>query len=289
MMKKWVFGIVVLALLSYGASQHELIFAKKNPGIIIEENQAKEASVTMRKLLVDEDHIYEGNLLLINKDHRTPPEGVQSEAINLHEHIELVQGFGLLDTTIELSASMVTKFTAMIEAAHEDGVSSFIISSGYRDNEQQDQLYELKGAAYALPAGYSEHNLGLSLDIGSTQAEMNVSPEGKWLKKNAWEYGFILRYPENKTAITGIQYEPWHFRYVGLPHSAIMYKSNLVLEEYLDYLKQQKTVTTTIGNQTYEIYYYPVSGKATISVPAKGNYEISGNNMDGIIVTVYTH
>jgi D-alanyl-D-alanine carboxypeptidase len=289
MMKKWVFGMVVLALLGYGASQHELILAKKNPRVIIEGNQAKEASATMRKLQVSEDHIYKGTLLLVNKDHRTPPEAVQSEAINLYEHQELVQGFGLLDNTIELSASMVTKFTAMVEAAHEDGVSSFIISSGYRDHELQDQLFEQKGEAYALPAGYSEHNLGLSLDIGSRQAEMNASPEGKWLKINAWKYGFILRYPENKTAITGIQYEPWHFRYVGLPHSAVMHKNDLVLEQYLEYLKEQKSVKTTIGDRTYEIYYYPVLGNTTISVPAKGSYEISGNNMDGVIVTVYSY
>lgn len=289
-MKKWVFGIALIVLLGYGASQYELIIAKKDPRIKIELNQAikASASATMRKLPVTEDHIYKGNLLLVNKDHRIPSGAVQSEALNLYENMEMVQGFGLLDNTIELSPSMVAKFTTMIEAAREDGVSHFIISSGYRDHEQQDQLYQQRGAQYALPAGYSEHNLGLSLDIGSAQAEMRVSPEGKWLKKNAWEYGFILRYPEDKTTITGIQYEPWHFRYVGLPHSAIMHKNNWVLEQYLDYLKEQKSVTTTIQDQTYEITYYPVSRETTISIPAKGRYEISGNNADGIIVTVYS-
>ncbi|RLM60061.1 D-Ala-D-Ala carboxypeptidase VanY, partial [Halorubrum sp. Atlit-9R] len=134
----------------------------------------------------------------------------------------------------------------------------------------------------------SEHNLGLSLDIGSTQGEMGQAPEGKWLNKNAWRHGFILRYPSDKTAITGIQYEPWHFRYVGLPHSAIMQDKNFVLEEYLDYLKDHKSITTTVNQQTYEISYYPVSKNTTIPVPVNGRYEISGNNMDGIIVTVYS-
>ena len=78
------------------------------------------------------------------------------------------------------------------------------------------------------------------------QTEMNQAPEGKWLTKNAWTYGFILRYPKDKTAITGIQYEPWHFRYVGLPHSLIMQQKNLALEQYLEYLKEEKTISTTI-------------------------------------------
>jgi D-alanyl-D-alanine carboxypeptidase len=115
---------------------------------------------------------------------------------------------------------------------------------------------------------------------------MNRAPEGKWLKENSWKYGFILRYPEDKTAITGIKYEPWHFRYVGLPHSAIMQEKDMVLEEYWDFLKEQKTFTTTVDHQTYEISYYPVSQNITIQVPANGRYEISGNNLDGVIVTV---
>jgi zinc D-Ala-D-Ala carboxypeptidase len=108
------------------------------------------------------------------------------------------------------------------------------------------------------------------------------------LKKNAWSYGFILRYPRDKSAITGIQSEPWHFRYVGLPLSAIMQEKNLVLEQYLDFLKEKKTFTTTIDHQSYEISYYPVSNNTTIPVPADGHYEISGDNMDGVIVTVYS-
>lgn len=75
-----------------------------------------------------------------------------------------------------------------------------MINSGYRDNKEQGQLYKDMGADYALPAGYSEHNLGLALDIGSTQPDMNQAPEGKWLTKNAWTYGFILLYPKEKTA-----------------------------------------------------------------------------------------
>ncbi len=115
-------------------------------------------------------------------------------------------------------------------------------------------LYQEMGAEYALPAGYSEHNSGLSLDVGSSLTKMERAPEGKWIEENAWKYGFILRYPEDKTELTGIQYEPWHIRYVGLPHSAIMKEKNFVLEEYMDYLKEEKTISVSVNGEKYEIF-----------------------------------
>jgi D-alanyl-D-alanine carboxypeptidase len=284
-MKKWVFWLVILVLLGYGAAQHKLKVVNDTPPE--ENNQAQEVTLQMNELKVIKDQIYKGNLLLVNKDHPVPPGGEESEAVNLFQHKELLNGFIVLDKTIRLSPSLVQKFSTMIGAAEKDGVSRFLISSGYRDNKEQNKLYQQMGADYALPAGYSEHNLGLSLDIGSTQAEMSQASEGKWLKKNAWRFGFIVRYPADKTAITGIQSEPWHFRYVGLPHSAIMQEKNFVLEEYLDFLKEKKTITTTVDHQTYQISYYPVSKNTTIPVPANGRYQLSGNNMDGVIVTMY--
>ncbi|MNJ47535.1 D-alanyl-D-alanine carboxypeptidase [compost metagenome] len=172
----------------------------------------------------------------------------------------------------------------MVKDAAKQGVNHFIISSGYRDFEKQNQLYEEKGADYALPAGYSEHNLGLSLDIGSTEMEMSKAEEGKWLQNNAWKYGFILRYPSNKTELTGIRYEPWHFRYVGLPHSAMMYKNDWVLEEYLDYLKSEEHVAVEVERQKYNISYYPASEKS-MHIQVGDEYDISGDNVAGIIVT----
>ncbi|MDQ0900102.1 D-alanyl-D-alanine carboxypeptidase family protein [Paenibacillus sp. V4I7] len=284
-MKKWVFWLVILVLLGYGAAQHKLKVVNDKPP---EENkQAQEVTLQMNELKVTKDQIYKGNLLLVNKDHPVPPSGEESEAVNLFQHKELLNGFIVLDKSIRLSPSLVQKFSTMIGAAEKDGVSRFLISSGYRDNKEQNKLYQQMGADYALPAGYSEHNLGLSLDIGSTQAEMSQAPEGKWLKKNAWRFGFIVRYPADKTAITGIQSEPWHFRYVGLPHSAVMQEKNFVLEEYLDYLKENKTITTIVDHQTYKISYHPLSKNTTIPVPANGRYQLSGNNMDGVIVTMY--
>jgi D-alanyl-D-alanine carboxypeptidase len=236
---------------------------------------------------VKKEQIYEGNLLLIDRDHAVPPEGGGEPSVYLFGHKELTKGFGLLDDTVRLSPDLTQKFTEMVSAAAKDRVDHFLISSGYRDEDEQNELYEQMGAKRAMPAGHSEHNLGLSLDIGSSLTEMNQAPEGKWLADNSWKYGFILRYPKDKTAVTGIMYEPWHFRYVGLPHSAVMQEKNLTLEQYLAYLKEQ-SISTTIGDRTYEIFYFPISEDENIQVPFIGSYEISGNNEDGVIVTVDT-
>jgi zinc D-Ala-D-Ala carboxypeptidase len=116
---------------------------------------------------------------------------------------------------------------------------------------------------------------------------MEDADEGKWIEKNAWKYGFILRYPEDKTEVTGILYEPWHIRYVGLPHSAIMKEKNLALEEYMDYLRETKSYSAKVDGEEYTVFYYPVSRNRAIDVPENKEYEISGNNVDGVIVTVF--
>jgi D-alanyl-D-alanine carboxypeptidase len=286
-MKKWVFWLVLLLLFGYEAAEQipEIV-----TGRALKEDYKAQGDNPGRNgqtIKISKEDIYRGDLLLVGKEHSVPQGAAASEAVKLAQHKELIKGAGLLDNTIQLSPRLAEKFSAMIRAADKDGVRHFQINSGYRGNEEQSQLYRQMGAKYAMPAGYSEHNLGLSLDIGSSQGEMDRSAEAKWLKENAYRYGFVLRYPKDKTAITGIQYEPWHFRYVGLPHSAVMQEHSFVLEQYLDYLKQKKTVSITIDRQTYTISYYPVSSSTTIQVPTNSRYEWSGNNVDGIILTVY--
>jgi len=242
---------------------------------------------TTRKLHVEKSDMYQGNLLLVNRQFAVRQESVRTDIVNLLDHQDLMQGYGVLDNNIRLSEEVVQRFMDMVAAASKDGVKGFLISSGYRDFKQQNVLYEEMGSEYALPAGNSEHNLGLSLDVGSTQSKMSEAPEGRWVEKNAWKYGFILRYPKDKIDITGIAYEPWHIRYVGLPHSAIMHEKNLVLEEYLSYLQEKGKLSVKVKGKVYTISYYPVSQTQAIEVPVNRQHEISGDNIGGIIVTVY--
>lgn len=123
------------------------------------------------------------------------------------------------------------------------------IMSGYRSYDYQEKIYNRlvneKGLNYAIrhiaPAGASEHQTGLAIDICVykddkcyIEHEISEFEEIKWLHKNAHKYGFILRYLNGKEDITGYNYEPWHFRYVGNKASYIYY-NNLTLEEYLSY------------------------------------------------------
>lgn len=296
-MKIRSFALAALVLLAgCGSSQaldddeqHDAVGSISGRGVIQERVDAPvqtpdEAGFTIR---VHKEQVYDGNLLLIDRDHAVPREGAVEPTVKLIKHKELTKGFGLLDNTVRLSPDLTRKFGEMVSAAAQDGVDHFLISSGYRDEDEQKELYEQMGAQRAMPAGHSEHNLGLSLDIGSSLKEMNKAPEGKWLADNAWRYGFIQRYPKDKTDVTGIMYEPWHFRYVGLPHSAVMQEKDLTLEQYLAYLKKH-SISTSIGGRTYEIFYFPIFKDKSIRVPVTGSYEISGNNEDGIIVTVDT-
>ncbi|MGE7613716.1 M15 family metallopeptidase [Paenibacillus sp. NPDC101420] len=284
-MKKWFFLVIVVLFLGYAAARY-----LPDTGNLADKNdKIQKGSIRDSDSLkvVTQDQVYQGDLLLVNKQYPVHEDSVKSDIVTLFDQKDLVQGYGLLDTSIRLSESVAHKFNKMIKAAEKDGVNHFLISSGYRDFEEQEQLYEEKGSDYALPAQYSEHNLGLSLDIGSSQSEMSKAPEGKWLEKNAWKYGFILRYPKDKTEITGIKYEPWHFRYVGLPHSAIIYEKGIVLEQYLDLLKENSEISTVVDGKTYTVNYYPVSGYTSIKIPKEGQYKTSGDNMDGVIVTTF--
>ncbi len=237
---------------------------------------------------IKEEQIHQGNLLLVNDNYPIKEESIKSDIVNLFKHKDLVIGYELSDSEIKLSEDVAQRFSEMVSAAANDGIHHFVLNSGFRSFDKQRRLYEEKGSQYALPPGYSEHNLGLSLDVGSTQMKMSEAPEGEWLENNAWKYGFILRYPKNKTDITGIEYEPWHIRYVGLPHSVIMKENNFVLEEYLNYLKEEKNVAGMVNGKEYTVTYYSVSEFMNIKLSENQTYEISGNNVDGVILTTFS-
>jgi D-alanyl-D-alanine carboxypeptidase len=146
----------------------------------------------------------------------------------------------------------------MISDAKKDGIS-LIICSAYRSYEKQKAIfdndvksYQAQGYsyedAYAMTAknvaipGQSEHATGLAADVLSDECpslseKFENTKAFAWLSENAYKYGFILRYPKNKTDITGINYEPWHYRFVGLYHAKKIKDSGLCLEEYIE---QQK-------------------------------------------------
>lgn len=162
------------------------------------------------------------------------------------------------DVGMLYDARAVSYLNAMCAAAEKDGVNLLVISS-HRTNARQTTLYnnqvkkqkanhpelseqEVKKLAATISAypGTSEHELGLAVDFNSVETTFESSPQFQWLKAHAADYGFILRYTKEKQSITGVIYEPWHYRYVGENHAKKINQLGYCLEEYIDYLKNNK-------------------------------------------------
>ncbi len=211
-----------------------------------------------------------------------------------------------------LDKEVLSKLNEMNEAFYEEtGENALLIKSSYRSYEDQKALYDFRverdgeeeAKKYVANPGESEHHTGMAFDMSVYKDGVNtyIQDEEAYLPiyENAHRYGFILRYPENKVDITGIAYEAWHFRYVGIPHAYYMHAEGLVLEEYLELLKNSHPYNGThlkidFEGSQYEIYYVPAildaEGKGTteIILPSGYEYSVSGNNTDGFIVTVLT-
>ena len=153
----------------------------------------------------------------------------------------------------QVSPIVMDDLSKMILAAQNEGLN-IVVDSGYRSYEYQQEVWnhnlQEKGLEhtqkFVAPPGTSEHQTGLAIDFacfrnGEYLDDLTENdPELIWLMQNAHQYGFILRYPKGKEDITGYNFEPWHFRYVGVNLSKYIYENNLTLEEF--YLLNNKTM-----------------------------------------------
>ena len=176
--------------------------------------------LTVRELTVENGCTYVDGILIANKQ------------ISLPEDYDP----GMLPETAEA-------FKQLQAAAAEEGLNIYQ-GSGYRNYQYQITVYnslvKTYGEEYAnkisAKPGHSEHQTGYTVDCNSINASFIDTPEGQWLDQHCHEYGFIIRYPEGKEAITGYEYECWHIRYVGVEMATEIYEQGLTLEEYLDVL-----------------------------------------------------
>ena len=146
----------------------------------------------------------------------------------------------------------------------------------------------------ALP-GCSEHQTGLAIDLGLAADEIDfIRPDfpadgvcGAF-RRRAADFGFVLRYPAGKEAVTGIAHEPWHFRYVGVPHARLMTEMGLTLEEYVAWLREchsQAPLRRRLGLYEFSVQYH--SGTTQPVLPAYGYSQRSRDNCGGWIVTTW--
>ncbi len=194
-----------------------------------------------------EEYVFDKNdwrLVLINKQHSIPDDYTFT--------------LGTIAGQMQCDERILEDLRAMLQAAKDEGVK-LNICSPYRSPERQVMLFERKikrymsrgmsyMEAYQLASqavtvpGNSEHEIGLALDIicdsyQTLDAGFGETEAGKWLAANSYQYGFILRYPEGKEYVTGIEYEPWHFRYVGVEAATVITQQGITLEEFWEGLE----------------------------------------------------
>lgn len=253
------------------------------------------------RIQVNREDVHKGCLILVNQEN--PVKQIVPSLRSLPASIR--KASHVQEQRIMLDKMCIQPLSALLEACQ--AADDIAAVSGYRSREAQAKIYaaslEENGAAFtsryvAIP-GASEHQTGLAVDVGLCMGDIDyICPtfpddgaSGRF-KALAAEYGFIQRYEESKEAITGIACEPWHYRYVGYPHSMLMKQLDLCLEEYTAYMKSfsyHKEHLYVEGRSAFaEIYYVEAEEQVTTVPIIRGDsYQLSGNNQDGFVVTVF--
>lgn len=264
-----------------------------------EDGQTEEDESAADTLTLTEEQKYTGDLILVNANYPYHFEENQP-AIHLTQISTFGNGIRTAREDLELANRILDPLSQMIAACNQAlGVEDTGVTSAYRSEAYQQQTFDEYvqdygqeyAESYVAEPGYSEHHTGLSLDMGiyyddGSPGQFSGSGNAQWMDENCQEYGFVRRFKEDKVNVTGISNESWHFRYVGIPHATYMNSQNLCLEEYIQYLRDNTTkdapLTVTCGDKGYEIY----SVKESTTEAPKGEYTVSGDNIDGYIVTV---
>ena len=175
---------------------------------------------------------YKGSILLVNDSHRLSADYVPEGLVNLYTQRH---SFRLANSEIYMTRTAYEAMERMFHAAEEANVNGFIITSGYRDYNRQAEVYAESEPGKAQQPGASEHQTGLAFDVTAENSGdgFETTVQYGWLCQHAHEYGFIQRYPANKADITGISYEPWHYRYVGVDAATRIYQQGITLEEFV--------------------------------------------------------
>lgn len=246
----------------------------------------------MSTLFLPKEQIYKGELILVNRAHPYKDDA----------YTDLV-AVAKSGTPVQMQRRAGRMLTMLLQKI--EGWEHIVPVSGWRSAAEQQSIWDdsiqSNGAAFtakyvALP-GCSEHQTGLAIDLGQKKKEIDfLRPAFPYtgifqtFRMLAAQYGFIERYPAGKESITQIGHEPWHFRYVGVPHAGIICKEGLTLEEYTDFIRRYSCKSPYIfdeNGQEIRVCYLPAAriGETACTVPEGAPYAISGNNVNGFVLT----
>lgn len=249
----------------------------------------------MKTVSLSKDAVHSGNLILVNRDYPLCKGLYEKRLVPISEKSDKM--------LLEMRAATVLQ--RLMEDM--DCGEQIVVVSGFRSQDEQERIYEASlrdngadfTAKYVALPGHSEHQTGLAIDLALNQPDIDVlRPYFPYagiceaFRNKALKFGFIERYLKSKEHITGIAHEPWHFRYVGAPHSRIMWELGVTLEEYLFRLKEfpygDKPFRYDFDGSAIEIFYLAAGKGATLfEIEDNLPYSVSGDNMGGFIVTVW--
>lgn len=251
--------------------------------------------------VIDNDKIYQGSLILVNggNEYKWNEDGMKSimEVRNDDE----TDCYEVMDNDVMARTEAAEAINSMIkDFSKETGHDDIRVDSAYRSVEEQQEIYDnADDKTNVSEPGFSDYHTGYSIDLNvvsedGESLDFDGTGDYEWFIKNCYKYGFITRFPEGKESLTGQSYRPWHFRYVGPVHAAYMFQNGLCLEEYIKKLESfpydgTHLETVDPSGKKYEIYYFAADMAGTmtsVAVPSGNEFEISGNNSNGFIVTV---
>ncbi|AOY78016.1 M15 family metallopeptidase [Clostridium formicaceticum] len=251
----------------------------------------------MKTIELTRKKIYKGHLILVNQQYPIHEEVITKN----HRFVPVDESHE--DIFLELRSAVM--LSQLIKACKAE--DSIVPISGYRSLQEQQEIFQNSmrenGEAFtlkyvALP-NCSEHQTGFAIDVAEKKQDIDfICPDFPYhgicqkFREKAADFGFIERYQKGKEAITGIGQEPWHFRYVGYPHSKIIENLKLTLEEYIDLLRnhiynKNPLLFQEKGREIQVSYVNLIEENSVTVQEPNGMWQISGNNVDGGIITVW--
>ena len=282
-------------------------FTEGSGAVVSVPEETTEAQPAFQSIETSNAVVHEGALILVNNYYALEEDG--KDLVSLYD-VKMEReshSFSVRDGELQVKQEMADAVISMLDDFYEETYDdNILVISGYRTQEQQQSLYDQyenheegeETEQRAAKPGYSEHQTGYGVDLSLYDgSDYDGTGIYSWIDEHCADYGLILRYPDGKTDQTEIMYEPWHYRYVGVPHASVIMEKGMCLEEYLDYVKEfsfegEHLMASDASGKSYEIYYYPAdSNQENTLVPVPSgveNYTIEGNNVDGFIVTIET-
>ena len=227
----------------------------------VENTEESDVKTNAKKIDKDPDSI----TVLVNKENSIDKDYKPDDLVEPN----IKFSFNYKDEKRKMRKEAANNLELLFQGARYYG---YELLSGFRSYERQKEIYEynlIKNGfdytqIYSAMPGTSEHQTGLAMDItcpslkGVLSDSFGETEEGKWVAKNCYKYGFIVRYQKNKSNITGYGYEPWHIRYVGYDLAKYLYDNDLTLDEYYNY----KLDLNMVNREAYAYYDYLLTMKA---------------------------